>query len=186
AEDDQRKQGPEGDEKEIQKPARAAWRDQTQKGEQADDAEYEETDEDPLRERHWRRLDVEVRVGSRGRSPVVFRGCRQSAIQNLNDAGRAGFNAHIVVTLAKPRCHEVADDAVGSDVGKNAFQAVSHFDAHAAFAECNQDQHPVVLFGLAQLPALENPNREILNAFGANAIDGKNRYLVAGRTLVRL
>ena len=76
---------------------------------------------------------------------------------------RGGLHAAREVARAEARLRVVLDDAGGADVRQRALETVADLDAHLPIVHEHEEDDPVVLVLLADLPRPEGGGREVLD-----------------------
>ncbi len=174
ADHDHREHGPEGDEKEIEKPADPRGH-QADGCEETNDAKDKGSHEHAFHEakvRHIEQRRVAIACG-------FAAGRRLAAFEERDDRPCAFEDATVIVAVFKPGRHGVANDLTGHAIGQGRFESVADFDAQTPVTGDDDDENAVILTLLARFPGLEDARRVILDILSLQRGEGEEDDLVA-------
>ena len=111
------------------------------------------------------------------RSPARTAGGLEFAPGGADDRGNSGGKPLVKLARLEARRYDLINDATGKEIGQHPFQPPAHLDADLAVALADQEQDPVVLALLADLPGLHRADAEIFQRVAFQGGDGQHRDL---------
>jgi hypothetical protein len=106
-------------------------------------------------------------------------GGQRLAVDRAHDAVDARSDPTVEITFAEARRDHLRDDALGDRVRYRSLQTAPDLDTQLAIVLRDEKQYPIVHADAAELPLIEDADRELLDRLGLGGGNDQHRHLTA-------